>query len=138
MKVIIMGCGRVGARMAGLLDKRGHEVVIMDVRPEAFRRLPPDYGGRKVVGNGMDGPALERAGIATADAFVAVTQGDNRNYFASQMAHEVYGVRRVLCRSYDPIRGEILAQTGIDTFSPTTVGAQIMLSMLLGEDSEIA
>jgi trk system potassium uptake protein TrkA len=136
MKVVIMGCGRVGARMAETLDEQGHDVVVMDVRSEAFRRLPADFGGQKVVGNGMDGPALERAGIERADAFVAVTQGDNRNYFASQMAHEVYGVRRVLCRSYDPIRGEILAQTGIETFSPTTIGARIMLSMLLGDDSE--
>lgn len=127
-----MGCGRVGARMAGFLDENGHDVSIMDVRAEAFRRLPPGYGGHKVVGNGMDGPALERAGIQTADAFVAVTQGDNRNYFASQMAREVYGVRRVLCRLYDPIRGEVLGTTGIQTFSPTTLGASVMLDMLLG------
>lgn len=132
MKVVIMGCGRVGARMAGYLDENGHEVSVMDVRADAFRRLPAGYSGRKIVGNGMDGPALERAGIQGADAFVAVTQGDNRNYFASQMAREVYGVRRVLCRLYDPIRGDVLGNTGIQTFSPTTLGASVMLEMLLG------
>jgi trk system potassium uptake protein len=136
MKVIIMGCGRVGARVAGTLDESGHSVVIMDVRPDAFRRLPPDFGGQTVVGNGMDGPALERAGIVDADAFVAVTQGDNRNYFASQMAREVYRVPRVLCRTYDPIRGEIFAELGLETFSPTTIGANIVLGLLLGEEGE--
>lgn len=135
MKVLIMGCGRVGARMAGLLDGDGHEVTVMDIRADAFRRLPERFGGRTVVGNGMDGPALERAGIQEVDAFVAVTQGDNRNYFASQMAREVYGVGRVLCRQYDPIRGELLGTGGVQTFSPTTVGAQIMLEMLIGEGS---
>lgn len=131
MKVIIMGCGRVGARVAGFLDEQGHTVVVMDVNADAFRRLPERFEGTKVVGNGMDGPTLERAGIVDADAFVAVTQGDNRNYFASQMAREVYRIPRVLCRTYDPSRGEMFAQLGLETFSPTTVGAQIVLDLLL-------
>ena len=130
MKVIIMGCGRVGARVAGLLDEQGHTVVVMDVNQASFRRLPHEFGGKRIVGNGMDGPALERAGIVDADAFVAVTQGDNRNFFASQMAREVYRVPRVLCRSYDPIRGELFAELGLETFSPTTVGAGIVMDLL--------
>lgn len=130
-----MGCGRVGAMVATLLDEQGHEVVVMDVRSEAFRRLPLSFGGATSVGNGMDGPALERAGIVGADAFIAVTQGDNRNYFASQMAREVYRVPRVLCRSYDPIRGELFSETGLETFSPTTIGANTVMSLLLaGEE----
>lgn len=133
MKVVIMGCGRVGARVAGILDSQGHDVTIMDVRQEAFRRLPPSFGGQRHVGNGMDGPALERAGIVGADAFIAVTQGDNRNYFASQMAHEMYRVPRVLCRTYDPIRGEVFSKLGLETFSPTKIGADTILGMLLGE-----
>lgn len=134
MNVIIMGCGRLGARIATRLDQAGHAVTVMDTQAAAFRRLPDGFGGNQIVGNGMDGPALERAGIQSADAFFAVTQGDNRNYFASQMAREVYGVRRVLCRTYDPVREEIFAGLGLETFSPTRLGAQIMVDMLLGPE----
>jgi len=131
MNVIIMGCGRVGAKVATMLEDQGHNVTVMDMNPGAFRRLPPGFRGTTSVGNGMDGPALERAGIAGADAFLALTQGDNRNYFASQMAREVYHVGRVLCRVYDPERESIYREMGLETFSPTTVGAQMMVDMLL-------
>lgn len=133
MKVIIMGCGRLGARIATKLDQQGHSVTVMDTAQASFRRLPDSFGGQKFVGNGMDGPALEKAGITEADAFFAVTQGDNRNYFASQMAREVYSVKRVLCRIYDPVREEIFRDLGLETFSPTSLGAQIMVDMLLRE-----
>jgi trk system potassium uptake protein TrkA len=131
VKVLIMGCGRVGARIAGMLDEMGHEVTVMDVNPAGFRRLPDTYRGKRVIGNGMDGPALEKAGIQEMDAFLATTQGDNRNYFASQMAREVYHVPRVLCRIYDPVREEIFRDLGLETFSPTSLGAQVMVDMLL-------
>ena len=133
MNVLIMGCGRLGARIGAMLDEAGHSVTVMDVNPGSFRRLPPGFRGVQTVGNGMDGPALERAGIKQVDAFFAVTQGDNRNYFASQMAREVYGVKRVLCRIYDPLREEIFRGLGLETFSPTSLGAQIMVNMLLGD-----
>lgn len=133
MNVLIMGCGRLGARIATMLDEAGHSVTVMDTNPSSFRRLPRSFGGNQVVGNGMDGPALERAGVQTADAFMAVTQGDNRNYFASQMARQVYGVGRVLCRIYDPGREQIFRDLGLETFSPTSLGAQIMVDMLLSE-----
>jgi len=133
MNVLIMGCGRLGARVAGQLDAAGHHVTILDTNPAAFRRLPEGFRGERAVGNGMDGPTLERAGIRNADAFLAVTQGDNRNYFASQMAREVYGVKRVLCRIYDPVREQIFREMGLETFSPTSIGAQIMVDMLLNE-----
>jgi trk system potassium uptake protein TrkA len=126
-----MGCGRVGARIAGILDSTGHKVTILDTSAAAFRRLPDSFHGTRAVGNGMDGPVLERAGIREMDAFIAVTQGDNRNYFASQMAREVYSVKRVLCRIYDPVREEIFREIGLETFSPTSLGAQIMVDMLL-------
>ena len=113
MNVMIMGCGRVGARIAGMLDQAGHNVTVLDINQGAFRRLPESYRGARAVGNGMDGPVLERAGIREMDAFMAVTQGDNRNYFASQMAKEVYGVKRVLCRIYDPIREQIFRELGL-------------------------
>ena len=128
-----MGCGRLGGRIASTLDEAGHRVTILDINGAAFRRLPDTFGGTRAVGNGMDGPALEKAGILEADAFMAVTQGDNRNYFASQLAREVYGVKRVLCRVYDPMREEIYHSLGLETFSPTTLGAQIMVDMLLGQ-----
>ncbi len=128
-----MGCGRVGARVATLLDDAGHQITVMDMNPTSFRRLPPSFSGSKRVGNGMDGGALEKAGVREADAFYALTQGDNRNYFASQMAREVYGVKRVICRVYDPERESIYREMGLETFSPTIVGAQVMVEMLIGK-----
>ena len=133
MKVLIMGSGRLGARIAAMLDVAGHSVTVLDTTQSSFRRLPETFRGTTVLGNGIDGPALERAGIQQMDAFIAVTQGDNRNYFASQMAREVYGVKRVLCRIYDPVREQIFRELGLETFSPTSLGAQIMVDMLLGE-----
>jgi trk system potassium uptake protein TrkA len=135
VNVLIMGCGRVGARVAGVLDQTGHQVTVLDVNSAAFRRLPEGFGGKKVIGNGMDGPVLESAGITGMDAFMATTQGDNRNYFASMMAREVYGVKRVLCRIYDPVRAQIFRELGLETFSPTSIGAQIMVDMLLKTES---
>ena len=133
MNVLIMGCGRLGARVAITLDQAGHKVTVLDTQTSAFRRLPATFSGTKAVGNGMDGPVLERVGIAQMDAFMAVTQGDNRNYFASQMAKEIYRVPRVLCRIYDPVREQIFSELGLETFSPTRIGAQIMVDMLLGD-----
>jgi trk system potassium uptake protein len=133
MNVLIMGCGRLGARIAANLDAAGHTVTVLDILQSSFRRLPESFRGTTAVGNGIDGPVLERAGIREMDAFIAVTQGDNRNYFASQMAREVYGVKRVLCRIYDPVREQIFRELGLETFSPTSLGAQIMVDMLLGE-----
>jgi trk system potassium uptake protein len=133
MNVLIMGCGRLGARIATMLDQMGHAVTVLDVDSHAFRRLPEGFGGQRAVGNGMDGTALERAGIGNTEAFFAVTQGDNRNYFASQLAREVYNVPRVLCRIYDPARADIFHSMGLETFSPTSIGAQRMVEMLLGQ-----
>ncbi len=130
MNVIIMGCGRLGSRIAAMLDSEGHQVTVLDTNESAFRRLPEGFKGKRAVGNGMDAKTLERNGILEADAFFAVTQGDNRNYFASQMAREVYSVKRVLCRIYDPVREEIFRDLGLETFSPTSIGAGIMVDML--------
>lgn len=133
MKVVVMGCGRLGSRIAAMLERQGHAVTVVDINESAFRRLPEGFGGSRIVGNGMDLATLERAGIRDADAFFAVTQGDNRNYFASQVAREIFGVRRVLCRVYDPVREGIFRDLGLETFSPTSYGAQIMIDMLLNE-----
>ncbi len=136
MNVLIMGCGRVGARIAGILDQSGHNVTVLDMNAGAFRRLPDGFHGTKAVGNGMDGPVLERCGIKEMDSFIATTQGDNRNYFASMMAREVYGVQRVLCRIYDPLREQIFRELGLETFSPTSIGAQIMVDMLINNKTK--
>lgn len=136
MNVLIMGCGRLGAQIASILDEAGHAVTVLDTNAASFRRLPESFRGTRAVGNGMDGPALERAGITKADAFMAVTQGDNRNYFASQLAREVYRVPRVLCRIYDPIREQIFHELGLETFSPTSLGAKVMVEMLLSKGTQ--
>ncbi len=126
MKVIIMGCGRVGAQLAAMLDAEGHQVTILDVDPYAFRRLPPDFRGTPLVGNGIDQDTLKLAGVEEADAFVSVTQGDNRNVMAAQIAKHIFNVPRVVCRIYDPIREEMYHKLGLETISPTKVGARLM------------
>jgi trk system potassium uptake protein TrkA len=125
MKVVIMGCGRVGAMLASFLDQDGHDVTVLDIKRDSFRRLSPDFGGQTQVGNGIDQDILARIGVADADAFVACTQGDNRNVMATQMAKHLFGVPRTLCRIYDPIREEIYRGLGLETISPTVVGATL-------------
>jgi len=126
MKVVIMGCGRVGARLAGLLDIEGHSITILDTDTYSFRRLPAEFAGTALVGDGMDEEALKKAGIEKADAFVAVTQGDNRNIMAAQIAKHLFNVPRVLCRIYDPLRRELFNSLGIEALSPTTTFAQML------------
>ena len=126
MKVVIMGCGRVGARLAGLLDSEGHPVAILDTDAYSFRRLPPTFSGTALVGNGTNEEALKKAGIEEADAFVAVTQGDNRNVMAAQIAKHIFNVPRVICRIYDPLRRELYNTLGLEAFSPTIVFAQML------------
>ena len=126
MKVVIMGCGRVGAQLAGLLDADGHSVTILDTDAYSFRRLPPKFGGTALIGNGINEEALKRAGIEEADAFVAVTQGDNRNVMATQIAKHIFNVPKAICRIYDPLRQELYSTLGLETFSPTTIFAQIL------------
>ena len=126
MKVVIMGCGRLGAQLARLLDADGHAVTILDIGAYSFRRLPPEFGGTALIGNGLDEEALKKAGIEEADAFVAVTQGDNRNVMAAQIAKHIFNVPKVICRIYDPLRQELYSTLGLETFSPTTIFAQIL------------
>lgn len=131
MKVIIMGCGRVGARLAGMLEEQGHEVTILDLDPFAFRFLPPNFRGTALVGNAMDVDVLRRAGIEQAEAFAAATGGDNRSVMVCQMAKHLFNVPRVVCRIYDPIREEMYRSLGMKTVSPTAVMAGLMQSTLL-------
>jgi len=125
-----MGCGRVGAQLAGLLDTDGHSVSILDTNAYSFRRLSPEFGGTALIGNGLDQEALKKAGIAEADAFVAVTQGDNRNVMAAQIAKHIFNVPKAICRIYDPLRQELYSTLGVETVSPTTIFAQILKGKL--------
>ncbi len=131
MKVVIMGCGRVGATLAATLADEGHDVTVLDTRAEAFKRLPAGFKGRRHVGNGIDQDVLARIGVGEADAFIAVTQGDNRNVMATQMAKHIFNVPRTLCRIYDPIREEIYRDLGLESISPTIVGAKLLHEKLV-------
>src|SRR5919198_164336 len=138
MFVIIMGCGRVGARLALMLTHAGNEVTIIDLKSSAFSRLGPEFRGTTMLGEGRDQDALRRAGIERADAFVAATQGDNRNIMASQIAKHVFGVKRVVTRIYDPLRSDTFAALGLQAISPTVIGANAFYEQLTGEPAAAA
>jgi len=130
MKIVIMGCGRVGAQLAGLLDAEGHAVTVLDIDSYSFRRLPPEFNGTALIGSGANEETLKKAGIEEADIFVALTQGDNRNVMAAQIAKHIFNVPRVVCRIYDPLRQELYNTLGLETFSPTTIFAQMLKEKL--------
>ena len=132
MNVIIMGCSRVGAQLAGMLDASGHKVTVLDVEPYAFRKLPSTFNGVAMVGNGLEDESLKKAGIEEADVFVSATQGDNRNVMACQIAKHVYHVQKVVSRIYDPIREEMYRNLGLDTVSPTKVVADLLKERIEG------
>jgi trk system potassium uptake protein TrkA len=121
MKVVILGCGRVGARLAQLMEAEGHEISIIDTNLEAFDRLPETFKGQTVLGTGIDADVLKAAGIEEADSFAAVTNYDNTNIMASQIAKEIFGVPHVLARIYDPGRESLYHELGLETICPTTL-----------------
>ena len=102
MHVVVVGCGRVGSELAGLLEQTGHTVAVVDKRGNAFRRLPTGFGGQKIVGFGFDRDTLIEAGIEEAGALAAVTSGDNSNIMSARVARETFEVERVVARIYDP------------------------------------
>jgi trk system potassium uptake protein len=130
MKVIILGCSRQGARLAQLMEAERYEVTVIDIDPSAFNRLE-NFRGRKVIGNGVDVEVLKRAGIEEVEAFAAVTNGDNRNLMAAQIAKEIFNVPKVVCRVYDPNRAFIYHELGLETVSATTVGARMIRNLLI-------
>ena len=130
MNVVIMGCGRVGAQLANILDTEGHKITVLDINPDSFRKLSPEFKGTALIGDGTDEDVLRRAGIVEADGFVAATQGDNRNVLASQIAKHIFGVKKVVCRIYDPLRRELYANLGLETVSPTIIFAQLLKERL--------
>jgi trk system potassium uptake protein TrkA len=130
VKIVILGCGRVGALLATKLDREGHSVSVIDQSSDAFQRLPSEFAGDVITGNGVDEDVLVRAGIKEADAFAAVTNGDNRNVMASQIAREIFKVKKVVCRIYDPIREQTYRELGLETICPTQVGAQMLFDAM--------
>ncbi len=129
-----MGCGRVGAALAFAMEKRGHEVAIIDRDPSAFVRLSPQFAGTKVVGVGFDREVLIRAGIESADAFAAVSSGDNSNIISARVARETFGVERVVARIYDAKRAQVYERLGIPTVATVPWTTERFVSAL-GEAS---
>ncbi len=130
MKVVIMGCGRVGAKLASLLDVEGYTVTVLDIDSYSFRRLDAGFKGKSLVGNGIDDGVLKKAGIEQADVFLALTQGDNRNIMAAQMAKYIFKVPRVICRIYDPLRQQLFETLGLESISPTIIFANLLKKKL--------
>ena len=121
MNIVIVGCGRVGARLARRLEKGGHAVSVVDDNREAFLRLGANFQGQTFQGSGLENEVLERAGTRGADCVIAVTGGDNRNLMVAQMAQHIFGVKRVVARLHDPIRAATFRQLGVETLCTTTV-----------------
>ncbi|TRW47183.1 potassium channel family protein [Georgenia yuyongxinii] len=126
-----MGCGRVGASLAGQLEDHGHSVAVVDQNPDAFRRLPASFEGRRVTGLGFDRDALAQAGIDDAFAFAAVSNGDNSNIIAARVVRETFGVRNVVARIYDPNRAEVYQRLGIPTVATVRWTADQVLRRIL-------
>ncbi len=130
MKVIIMGCGRVGEQLARLMVDEGHDVAIIDYDANALSRLGTDFRGRRVKGIGFDRDILVEAGIEDADAFAAASSSDNANVISARIARTVFSVPRVVARLYDPRRAEIYQRLGLMTISSTTWGAERIRELL--------
>jgi len=134
--VVIMGCGRVGSTLARSLEDRNHTVSIIDSDPESFRRLGPGFNGDKVTGYGFDQEVLEKSGIRRADAFAAVSSGDNSNIIAARVARETFGIQNVVARIYDPGRAEVYQRLGITTVATVKWTADQVLRRLLPANAE--
>jgi trk system potassium uptake protein TrkA len=132
--IVIVGCGRVGSGLARTLEAEGHSVAVIDRFQKAFRRLPADFKGIVVEGSGFDRNALHDAKIEQADAFAAVTSGDNSNILAARIARETYGVERVVARIYDPQRALVYQRLGIPTVATVTWTVDQVRSWLLPEE----
>lgn len=131
MHIVVVGCGRVGSTVAQELDSGGHEVVVIDRRPDAFRRLGPDFGGRTIVGVGFDRDVLTSAGLGPGSGVLAVTNGDNTNILVARVARETFGIQRVVARIYDPQRAAVYQRLGIATVAPALWTTERVLRRLL-------
>jgi trk system potassium uptake protein len=134
--VVIMGCGRVGSTLARSLEERSHDVSVIDSNPDSFRRLGPSFNGTKVTGIGFDQSVLEQAEIERANAFAAVSSGDNSNIIAARVARETFGIQQVVARIYDPGRAEVYQRLGITTVATVKWTADQVLRRLLPAGAE--
>ena len=131
MYVIIVGCGRVGAELAKLLSGEGHDVVIIDKAQESLKRLGDTFNGLTMVGNGFDLALLKQVGVEKADAFCAVTDGDNTNLISAQVAKKIFNVRKVIARVYDPQRAHIYTALGLDIISGTMLFSAMLRDKII-------
>jgi trk system potassium uptake protein TrkA len=137
MKIIIMGCGRLGAHLARRLDREGHDVTVIDRTSDSFARLGSDFQGTMVLGIGIDEDVMRRAGIESADAFIAVSNGDNTNAMAAEIAKLVFKVPRVVARLYDPVREETYHTLGLmETICPTVMASDQVREIILGDSKK--
>ena len=132
MNVVIIGCGRVGAFLAGLLDSAGEAVTIVDTDRAAFLHLPREFSGTTLLGDGTDLDILRQAGAEQADTFIALTQGDNRNIMAAQIASKIFGIKKVIAKVNDPIRAYTYRKEGLETFSRTSILATLLQALISG------
>ncbi len=133
MRVVVMGCGRVGASVANGLSRIGHDVAVIDRDQTAFNRLSPEFGGERVLGVGFDREVLLRAGIEAADAFAAVSSGDNSNIISARLARDAFGVQRVVARIYDAKRAAVYERLGIPTIATVPWTTDRLLNALVRE-----
>jgi trk system potassium uptake protein TrkA len=136
--IVIMGCGRVGSTLARSLEDRGHTTAVIDINPDAFRRLGPGFSGITVTGMGFDRDVLIQAGIERADAFAAVSSGDNSNIISARVAREQFKIHNVVARIYDPGRAEVYERLGVPTVATVPWAADQMLRRLVPAGSEPA
>ena len=136
MHIVIMGCGRVGSSLAHELERREHSVAVIDMNPDAFRRLGEHFRGRQITGLGFDRDTLVAADIEQADAFAAVSYGDNSNIISARLARETFGVQKVIARIYDPKRAEVYERLGIPTVATVPWTANRLLKAVLGEATD--
>ena len=141
MNVVIVGCGRVGGFLAGLLDSEGHRVSVVDIASTSparaerawFQHLPASFKGETILGDGTDLEVLRQAGIERADALLALTEGDNRNLMCAQIAQKIFGVKQVIAKVNDPIRANTYRKHGIVTVSRTSILGTLLEAMLMGD-----
>ena len=133
MRTVIVGCGRVGSNLARWLSQEGDEVAVVDFSEAAFNRLGEDFTGEMIFGSAVDEDILRRAGTERAEAFVAVTNADTTNIMAAQLAQHEFGVKKVVCRIYDPAQAALYHELGLETICPTTMGADKVKRFFEGE-----
>ncbi len=137
MHIVVVGCGRVGSGLAVQLEAAGHSVSVMDRSPKAFRRLPPGFSGRTIVGSGFDREALDDAGARGAGGLAAVTNGDNSNILCARIARENFGISNVVARIYDPRRAVIYQRLGIPTVATVAWTTTQVMRWLLPDDETV-